>query len=137
MLTPTLISLLVGMVLAQRFKVLVLFPAILLTLFLATGAAIVRTQQLDWMLGLTALTTVVGLQVGYLAGIGVRHLTVLARTSRRPIGPLTSSIPPHRPADESKPVAGRAGGTGRSVDGQALENGRKVTTRKEGVKALW
>ena len=97
MLAPTVISLLVGMALAQRFRVLVLFPAILLTLFLAIGAAMMRPEP-DWRLGLTALITVVGLQVGYLAGIGIRHLTVLACASRRPTGPLTSSTPPHRPA---------------------------------------
>ena len=84
------------MALAQRVKVLVLFPAIVLTVFLAI-AAILRTE-LVWMLGLTALMTVVGLQMGYLAGTGIRHLTVLARASRRPTGPLTSSTPPHRPA---------------------------------------
>ena len=75
-----------------------MFPAILVTLFLVIGAAMVRAEP-DWMLGLTALTTVVGLQVGYLAGIGIRHLTVLARASRRSTGPLTSSLPPHRPAN--------------------------------------
>ncbi len=97
MLTPTIISLLVGMVLAQRFKVLVLFPVILLTLFLAIGAGIVRPEA-GWTAGLTATATIVGLQVGYLFGVGIRHLMVLARVSRRRVASLTSSLPPQRSA---------------------------------------
>ncbi len=96
MLTPTIVSLLVGMVLAQRFKVLVLFPVILLTLFLALGAGIVRPGA-AWPLGLTAVVVIVCLQVGYVFGIGIRHLMVLARVSRRRTASLSSSLP-QRPA---------------------------------------
>ena len=97
MLTPTIISLLVGMVLAQRFRVLALFPVILLTLFLASGAAILRPEA-GWTVGLTATMIIVGLQVGYLFGIGIRHVMVLARVSRRRAASLSSSLWPQRPA---------------------------------------
>jgi hypothetical protein len=78
MVTLTIISLLVGTFLAQRFKVLVLAPVILLfTVILAFGAGIARADA-GWTVGLTATMTIVGLQIGYLLGIGIRHLIVVA-----------------------------------------------------------
>ncbi len=97
MLTSTIIGLLIGMVLAQRFKVLALFPAIALILFFAIGIAMVRSDA-GWTIGLTAIVTIVGLQMGYLFGIGIRHIMVLIRVSRRRAASLTSSLPPQRPA---------------------------------------
>jgi hypothetical protein len=38
------------------------------------------------------------LQLGYLLGLGVRHVTVLARASRRRAASLASSLPPQRSA---------------------------------------
>jgi hypothetical protein len=96
MLTPTIISLLVGMVLAQRFKVLVLFPVIALALVFAGGAAMARPDA-TWSFIVTSLLTIVGLQAGYLFGIGVRHLMVLVRVSRYRAASLANSLPPRSP----------------------------------------
>ena len=98
MLLPVLISLLVGMVLGQRFKVLILMPAILLTVVIALGAGIARADA-SWTSALiTAAVTIVGLQVGYLLGIATRRLRVLARVGRLRSASLPNSLPPHRPA---------------------------------------
>jgi hypothetical protein len=97
MLFSALISLLIGTVLAGRFKVLILAPAFMLTLVLAIGTWLVRADA-AWSIGMTALVVIVGLQVGYLLGIGVRYATVLARASRSRSGSLTNSVSPHRPA---------------------------------------
>jgi hypothetical protein len=95
MFTPAIISLLVGMFLGQRFKVLVLAPVILLTLILAIGAGIARVDAV-WALGLTAAVTIVGLQIGYLLGIGIRHLIVVARAIRLRAASLGGSLPTRR-----------------------------------------
>jgi hypothetical protein len=93
MVTLTIISLLVGTFLAQRFKVLVLAPVILLfTVILAFGAGIARADA-GWTVGLTATMTIVGLQIGYLLGIGIRHLIVVARASRLRAAFLGGSFP--------------------------------------------
>ena len=97
MLMPTIIGVLVGMVLAQRFKVLALFPVIVLTLFVASSAAIVHPTA-AWTLGLITILMIVGLQLGYLFGIGIRHVTLLTRASRRRATSLARSLSPQRPA---------------------------------------
>jgi hypothetical protein len=93
MVTPAIIGLLVGTFLAQRFKVLVLAPVILLfAVILAFGAGIARADA-GWTVGLTAAVTIVGLQIGYLLGIGIRHLIVAARASRLRAASLGGSLP--------------------------------------------
>ena len=81
MLTPALVSLLIGLMLAQRFKVLSLIPVILLTLLFALTAALSGANA-TWTSALTAAVAIAGLQVGYLLGIGLRHLTLIARAHR-------------------------------------------------------
>jgi hypothetical protein len=95
MFTPAVIGLLVGTLLAQRSKVLVLAPVILLTLILAFGAAIARADAV-WTVGLTAAVTIVGLQIGYLLGIGIRHLIIVTRASRLRAASLGGSLPTRR-----------------------------------------
>jgi hypothetical protein len=97
MLMPALISLLVGMVLAQRFRVLILAPLFLLTLLIALAVGMVRSDA-AWSLGLTAGVTIIGLQVGYMLGIGIRHLLALGRLSRLRSVSLPNSLEPNRPA---------------------------------------
>jgi len=96
MLTPAIISLLVGMVLAQRFKVLILFPVIMLTVVLAVSVGIARADA-TWAAALTLVVVIVGLQLGFLLGIGVRHVMLLTRASRLRATSLTSSLRPQRP----------------------------------------
>jgi hypothetical protein len=75
------ISLLFGMALGQRFKVLVLVPAIALTLVLTIGTGIGHADALGAIVAM-AVATIASLQVGYLSGTGIRHLVVAARASR-------------------------------------------------------
>jgi hypothetical protein len=97
MLLSALISLMIGMVLARRFKVLVLAPAFMITAVLAIGTGLAHTNA-TWSIGLTTLVVIVGLQIGYLIGSGMRHVMVLVRAGRLRSTSLTNSIPPRRPA---------------------------------------
>jgi hypothetical protein len=97
MLFSALISLSIGIVLARRFKVLILAPAFMITLILAIGTGLARTDA-AWSVGSTALVIIVGLQIGYLLGSGMRHVMVLARANRPGSTSFTSSLPPRRAA---------------------------------------
>src|SRR4029077_12075601 len=81
MLTPAIISFLVGLALAQRFKVLVLIPAILLTLVFAVVAGLSGAAA-GWASALTAVGAITGVQIGYLIGIAIRQLILSARAHR-------------------------------------------------------
>ena len=99
MLMPTIIGVLVGMVLAQRFKVLALFPVIVLTLFVASSAAIVHPTA-AWTLGLITILMIVGLQLATFSA----SVFATSRCSLAPAGgarlhshaPCRHSVPPIR-----------------------------------------
>jgi hypothetical protein len=97
MLFSALISLLIGVVLARRFKVLVLAPAFILTLVLAIGAGLARTDA-AWAIGSTALVVIVGLQIGYLFGSGIRLVLVAFRANRPGSESFANTLLPHRSA---------------------------------------
>jgi hypothetical protein len=97
MLFSALVSLMIGVVLARRFKVLILAPAFMLTLVLAIGTGLARTD-VAWSIGSTALVVIIGLQVGYLFGSGMRHVMVLVRAGRPRSDTFAHTLPPHRPA---------------------------------------
>jgi hypothetical protein len=92
MMTLAMVSLLVGIVLGQRFKVLVLMPTIAIALVLAIGAGVAHADPVWWivLLGTAAATS---LQVGYLIGAGIHYVLVAARASRSPATSLTGSAP--------------------------------------------
>jgi hypothetical protein len=73
MITLSIVSFLVGAVLGQHFKVLVLMPttAILVVLSAATGLTQSHTV---WSIVLTVAAAAASIQVGYLIGIGVHHV---------------------------------------------------------------
>jgi hypothetical protein len=79
-LTFPLLSLLAGMVLGQRFRVLVLVPAMAVVLPIAIGAAAASHQGLGTIVLLGTLS-VASLQIGYLLGVGIRHALAGARIS--------------------------------------------------------
>ena len=84
MMTLSLVSFLIGAALAQRFKVMVLIPMIVIVLSFsfATGVAHALTA---WSVALMAAAAAIFLQIGYFVGIGVRHALEARRSS-----PLTS-----------------------------------------------
>ena len=65
------ISLLVGAVLAQRFKITVLVPATAFMLVAAVGTGFVQAHTAWWTI-LIAAAEVASLQVGYFIGLGIR-----------------------------------------------------------------
>jgi hypothetical protein len=95
MLTLLLICLLVGAVLGQRFKLLALIPAVALALAAAAGFTY---SGKFWQILVAALTATTCLQIGYVAGVGIRYLTVAARITRRR-GSFAASISPRRAAN--------------------------------------
>ena len=98
MLASALVSIMIGAALARRFKVLILAPAFLLTLVLALATGLVRSNA-PWSIASTALVVIIGLQLGYLLGIAVRHVSVLSRAHRlRSSSSLAHDLPPRRPA---------------------------------------
>jgi hypothetical protein len=80
MLMAAVISVLIGVALGQRFKIWVLPPILVLTIFFAVVAAFMGVGV--WVAAEASLTMVVGFQVGYLLGIGLRHLMVVSRANR-------------------------------------------------------
>jgi hypothetical protein len=81
MLTPALVSLLLGLVLAQRFKVLSLLPVIVLTGVFVFPAALSDATP-AWTSALTFAVANAALQLGYLLGLAVRHLMLVTRALR-------------------------------------------------------
>ena|SRR5579862_5430474 len=73
MISTSIISLLFGATLAQRFKVVALVPAMAIVMVLAAVAEGLPAQGLWWFLKIAAAAAVC-LQGGYFAGIVARHL---------------------------------------------------------------
>jgi hypothetical protein len=94
LMTLTILSLLAGLVLGQRFRVLVLLPAIALALLVAVGDGMARADGI-WWTALMAAAAVTALQIGYLIGLGIRHIPVLGQTDRRATS-LSGSAPARR-----------------------------------------
>jgi hypothetical protein len=90
MLTPALVSLLIGLVLAQRFKVLSLIPVILLTVLFALAAGLSGAKA-AWTSALTAAIAIASLQVGYVLGMALRQVMLLTRAHR--LRPLSRLLP--------------------------------------------
>jgi hypothetical protein len=86
-----IISLLVGMALGQRFKVLILVPAIAAAIIVSIAAGIARDDDI-WSIVLLAVVAATGLQIGYLGGIAIRIGLAAARANRlRLLAPRTSA----------------------------------------------
>jgi hypothetical protein len=95
MLMLAILSLLLGLVLGQRFRVLVLIPVIIITLLFAVVAGLARADK-AWTVGLTTAVATAGLQIGYLLGIGVRLAVLLVRRHRRRAAGPTRASPQRR-----------------------------------------
>jgi hypothetical protein len=87
------------MVLGQRFKVLILPPLIVLVGLLAFCAALVRADAI-WSTAATAAVVIASLQIGYLLGMAIRVIMVLARAVRTRTRSLAEALPPRHRAIE-------------------------------------
>lgn len=97
MMAFVLASLLIGVVLGQRFKVLVLVPGTGLAFVVTILAGIVRADAI-WPIVLAAIEIAWSLQIGYIVGTGIRHLLLVARASRLRTGLLGASMQERHPA---------------------------------------
>jgi len=88
------LSLTLGLLLAQRFKVLILVPATILVAIVPLLGGFMDVVAIHGMRIVVAGLAVISLQVGYLLGLGARSLYSLgqlnratgeAPTSRRPV----------------------------------------------------
>ena len=85
-------SIFCGAVLGMRFKVLILFPAILVCLALNAGIAAAHGGSL-WPTLIAIALSVTGLQLGFLGGLSTRYFMAASRapdpqTSRRALHPV-------------------------------------------------
>jgi hypothetical protein len=94
MLGLAVLSFVIGIVLGTRYKVLVLLPAILCALPIALFVGLCAYGTAGRAI-LTVAASLAGLQIGYLAGVVVRHLLAPSRvgalrrasSSPSPFGP--------------------------------------------------
>jgi len=92
MMTLAIITLLAGMVLGQRFKVLILLPGITVVVIAAVAIGIARAEHFG-SIALMAVVAATALQVGYLIGMAIRAFLVFARASRPYRGPVAAPAP--------------------------------------------
>ena len=107
MIMVLLVCLLAGAVLGQRFKVFILFPAMVPAFVFAILVAAMHGASASRLLA-TALMAGASLQIGYLGGIGIRHLAVAERASRSRFPTLAISAesqPSRHPADTKSRAA--------------------------------
>lgn len=97
MMILVLITFLGGAVLGQRCKVLMLLPAIACVLPVAIGVGVAQSGNL-WPTLMTVVAAIASLQIGYLAGMGVRYALAVARLRELRRSSLAGSHPVRRPA---------------------------------------
>src|ERR1700674_24683 len=98
MITLSIVSLLVGAVLGQHFRVMVLIPATVALLVIAVATGITQAQT-AWSIVLMVATSATGMQIGYFIGIGIRHVLAVAWPSgSSPLTSPTASTSARQPA---------------------------------------
>ena len=95
MVMPAIVGVLLGLVLAQRFRVFVLLPVILLALTFALARAVAHVEAAV-ISAVAAVIAIVGLQIGYLLGAAVRYAVLLGRTHRLGVSSLQRLMPRSR-----------------------------------------
>jgi len=84
MLAISMICLLLGAVLGQRFTVLVLVPAMAIVMVLSVGAGWTHPQYAWWIVKMAGAAAIC-LQCGYFAGIIIRHFLVAVPSQQSPL----------------------------------------------------
>jgi hypothetical protein len=72
MIWLSIVSLLVGALLAQRFRIIVLMPATLTVLVIAIGAGVAQANSAWLIVGMIAAASV-SIQAGYFVGMLIQH----------------------------------------------------------------
>ena len=81
MIWLSIVSLVIGALLAQRFKVMVLVPATPMVVLVAIGAGVVQGNT-AWLIILTILAATVSMQAGYFVGMLFQHFLGVFLASR-------------------------------------------------------
>jgi hypothetical protein len=91
------ISFLFGVVMGQRFTVLILVPTIAVVMLLPVGAALVHPHAAWWIIRMAG-TAAVFLQCGYFTGLVWKHFFLPAPTEKSPSLASAETIhpPPRR-----------------------------------------
>jgi hypothetical protein len=79
-MTLEMVSLVVGLLLGWRFKVLALIPAMAIALICVIPAGGTRGDPGWWIVAM-AVAAVTSLQIGYFVGLWLRHIPTPARSS--------------------------------------------------------
>jgi len=91
MLPITTIVLLVGIILGQRFRVMILVPLTLLSVLIALSASLAHRNG-TWAAAESSVAAIVALQIGYLGGVGIRHFALLQRANRLSRSQVSSAV---------------------------------------------
>jgi hypothetical protein len=94
MLPTAIVSILLGAVLAQRFKFWILLPLFVLAILVSISAAFARHDGA--LAAEFSAMVIIGLQIGYVAGLGLGHIMLLSRVSSRPRRAALSRLFPRR-----------------------------------------
>ena len=99
MMMYMILSIFCGAVLGIRFKVLILFPAILVCLAIDASIAAAHGSGL-WPTLIALALSVTGLQLGFLGGLSARYFVAASRPpARRPPGGSCNRLcPPNNPS---------------------------------------
>jgi hypothetical protein len=91
MIWLSIVSLWVGALLAQRFRIIVLVPATLTVLVIAIGAGAAQASSAWWIVGMIAAASV-SMQLGYFVGMLIqRGLGALSASRSSSLSPTTSA----------------------------------------------
>ena len=91
MIWLSIVSLSVGAVLAQRFRIIVLVPATLAVVVIAIGAGVAQANSAWLIVGMIAAASV-SIQAGYLVGMLIQHgLGALLASRSSPFSHTTSA----------------------------------------------
>jgi hypothetical protein len=91
MISLSMVSLLVGALLAQRFRIIALVPATLTVLVVAIGAGVAQVSSAWWIVGMIAAASA-SIQVGYFVGMLIQHgLSALLASGSSPFSQTTSA----------------------------------------------
>jgi hypothetical protein len=85
-----IVSLAVGALLAQRFKIVVLVPATLMVVIVAIGAGVAQANTI-WLIILKIVLGTVSIQAGYFVGMLIQHRLGVLLASRSSSLPHTTS----------------------------------------------
>ena len=94
MMMILLVSFFAGAVLGQGFKVFVLVPAFAIALVIAIAAGVAHADT-AWSIVLMSATVAVGMQFGYLFGIGIRRVLASALARSHVTSPTASTSARH------------------------------------------